>query len=76
MNLVMGDIEDVQIQCVNFLRTSRDTALGGEYIFEKLLSTLALHLWGPRQTAYSAHLCMDFPIQVAPGNQATVLIEA
>lgn len=41
--MAVGDAEDIHIQGVLLLRTPGDLALGREYVFEKLLSTLDLH---------------------------------
>jgi hypothetical protein len=44
--IVVCNTQDIYIQCILFLHTPGDLALCREYMFEKLLPTLALHLLG------------------------------
>lgn len=55
--MVVGDAEDVHVQCVLLLCMPRDLVLSREYMLKKLLSILVLHYH--RQEAQRTHcICL------------------
>lgn len=74
--MVVGDTEDVHVQCVLLLCSPGNLALGREYMFKKLLSLLAFRVRKLGNLAYPPHLFMDIAVYTAPGEQAEILTKA
>jgi len=47
--MAVDDTEDIHVQCILVLCSSRYFALSREYMFEELFSILVLYLWSPRK---------------------------
>lgn len=55
--IVVGDSEDIYVQCVLLLCTPGDLALSREYMFKKLLSMLVLH-YHRQEDQYTYYICL------------------
>lgn len=74
--VAVKNIEGIYAKHILFLHPSRDLALGGESLVEKLCSLLVVYVAEPKRRVYPSHLFLDFLVYAASGEQAEILTKA